>query len=110
VQERYPRLYRSVTSEYEKQAIVDAAFDTQFGGTVYEIDWQASYEVVRDAIIQHLHPRDGDEAEEAIMIEAVEQAANAIKHVLDLDADGVIALPPDSLLQLERALPEGANA
>lgn len=70
-----------------------------------EINWQESYEMLRDAIIQHLNPWDGDEAEEAIMIEAIERAGKAISHVLDLDADGVIALPPDSLQQLEAAIP-----
>lgn len=71
-----------------------------------DINWQESYEMVRDAIIQHLNPWDGDEAEEAIMIAAIERAAKALNHVLDLDADGVIALPPGSLQQVGAALPD----
>lgn len=73
-----------------------------------EISWQEDYELVRDTIIKELDPPDDDIAEPAIMAQAVEDAAaelkalrDVVRHVLDLDADGVIALPPDSLLRLQ---------
>lgn len=47
-----------------------------------EYNYQEMYEEVRDAIIKHLNPFDGDEAEPFIMTEAVQYASHLLGDAL----------------------------
>lgn len=47
--------------------------------TAGQTDWQDSYEMVRDQVLESFNPPDDDEAEEAIICRAVEVGASFIR-------------------------------
>ena len=58
------------------------------------MDYQQAYEMLRDAIMEHLDPQDDDIAEPAIMVQAIERAG-ACRKIAEAINEGLLLQCPD---------------
>jgi hypothetical protein len=64
-----------------------------------DVDWRADYELLRDAVLEHLDPQDDDVAEPEIMRRAIEEAGLLLRALKASVAEGA-ALSRDQLERL----------